>query len=126
MNPFQRYKKYLAGNLLPANNSVTIGRTVPASFILFLTIMALSSNAQTSNVQLVGKVIDDHTKEPLTGAVVHIKGTTHNVVTNEEGEFTFITGQKVPVVYEISHVGYTTQTVAVNDYRHVDIHLRLV
>ena len=125
MNPFQRYKKYLAGKLLPVNDGASVGRAIPVSFIFFLTVMAFASNAQNNNVQLVGRVIDDRTKEPLAGAVVHIKGTTHNVATNEEGAFTFVTGQKIPVVYEVSHVGYETREVAVNDYGHVDIRLKL-
>jgi TonB-linked SusC/RagA family outer membrane protein len=69
-------------------------------------------------------VVDDRTKEPLVGAVVHIKGTTHHVVADDEGAFTFITGQKVPVVYEVSHVGYETREITVSDYKPVDIRLK--
>src|SRR5437870_3832902 len=109
MNLFQRYKKYLAGKLL-----------------LFLSLLfsTFCSIAQNNNVQLTGKVVDDRTKEPLTGAVVHIKGTTHHVVADEEGAFTFVTGQKIPVVYEVSHVGYETREITVSDYKPVDIRLK--
>ncbi|AEV97748.1 SusC/RagA family protein [Niastella koreensis] len=109
MNLFQRYKKYLAGKLL-----------------LFLSLLfsTFLSIAQNNNVQLIGKVVDDRTKEPLVGAVVHIKGTTHHVVADEEGAFTFITGQKVPVVYEVSHVGYETREITVSDYKPIDIRLK--
>jgi len=109
MNLFQRYKKYLGGKLL-----------------LFLSLLfsTFSSLAQNNNVQLTGKVVDDRTKEPLAGAVVHIKGTTHHVVADEEGAFTFITAQKVPVVYEVSHVGYETRAITVNDYKPVDVRLK--
>ena len=109
MNLFQRYKKYLAGKLL---------------LFLSLVFFTFSSTAQSNNVLLVGKVVDDRTKEPLGGAVVHIKGTTHHVVADEEGAFTFITGQKIPVVYEVSHVGYETREITVNDYKPVDIRLK--
>jgi TonB-linked SusC/RagA family outer membrane protein len=109
MNLFQRYKKYLAGKLL---------------LFLSLLFLAFSSIAQNNNVQLIGKVVDDRTKEPLVGAVVHIKGTTHHVVADDEGAFTFITGQKVPVVYEVSHVGYETREITVSDYKPVDIRLK--
>jgi TonB-dependent starch-binding outer membrane protein SusC len=109
MNLFQRYKKYLAGKVL---------------LFLSLVFFTLSSIAQSNNVLLVGKVVDDRTKEPLGGAVVHIKGTTHHVVADEEGAFTFITGQKIPVVYEVSHVGYENREITVTDYKPVDIRLK--
>lgn len=112
MNLFQRYQKYLTGKLLPV-------------VILLVASSHYSLQAQNNNVQLLGRVLDEKTKEPLSGAVVHIKGTTHNVVTSDDGTFTFITGQKVPVVYEVSHVGYETRDIAVSDYKHIDIRLKL-
>jgi TonB-linked SusC/RagA family outer membrane protein len=60
------------------------------------------------NISLSGRVYDRTTNEPLSGASVHIKGTTHEVVTDKQGFFYFLTGQKLPVTYEISYVGYQT------------------
>src|SRR3954463_12884537 len=60
----------------------------------------------TINSTLSGKIIDDKTKAALPGAVVHIKGTTHEVVTGEDGQFNFITGQKLPYTLVVSYVGY--------------------
>jgi TonB-dependent starch-binding outer membrane protein SusC len=126
MNLFQRYKKYLSGKLFPDNYSGTQGLSLPVFLFLYASFLLPSSaHAQNNNVQLVGKVIDERTKEPLAGAVIHIKGTTHNVVTNEAGEFTFVTGQKVPVVYEVSHVGYELREITISDYKHTDIRLKL-
>jgi TonB-linked SusC/RagA family outer membrane protein len=76
-----------------------------------------------NNVRLVGRVIDDKTKEPLPGAVIHILGTTHQVVADQDGEFKFITGQRVPVTYSISYTGYKTKEVNIQSYGHVDIQL---
>ncbi len=55
---------------------------------------------------LEGKVIDAVTKEPITGVSVNIKGTTHGVVTDEEGKFHFQTGQKLPYTLIVSYLGY--------------------
>jgi len=66
------------------------------------------SFAQNNNVQLVGKVVDSNTKLPLYGATVHIKGTTHEVTTDDQGAFHFLTGQRLPVTYLVSYVGYQT------------------
>ncbi|MDQ0106494.1 TonB-linked SusC/RagA family outer membrane protein [Chitinophaga terrae (ex Kim and Jung 2007)] len=59
-----------------------------------------------NNISLSGRLIDAKTQQPISGALVHIKGTTHEVQTGANGEFAFLTGQKVPVIYQISALGY--------------------
>jgi len=106
MNLFQRYIKYTSGGIL-------------------LTILLFSSaRSQTTNVSLWGRVIDEKTKEPLPGATVHIKGTTHEVLTDNTGEFKFITGQRVPLIYIVSYVGYQGREIPVSSYGHVLIELK--
>lgn len=58
------------------------------------------------NSTLTGKIIDTRTRSPLPGAVVQIKGTTHEVIADKEGNFSFKTGQKFPYILLVSHVGY--------------------
>jgi TonB-linked SusC/RagA family outer membrane protein len=65
--------------------------------------------------QLEGKVIDALTKEPVTGASVNIKGTTHGVVTDAEGKFNFQTGQKLPYTLIVSYLGYKKKEITVNE-----------
>ncbi|HEX3024527.1 MAG TPA: TonB-dependent receptor, partial [Chitinophagaceae bacterium] len=65
-----------------------------------------NSTINQDNINLSGKVIDEKTRQPLEGASIHIQGTTHTVITNINGEFKFITGQKLPVVYIVNYVGY--------------------
>ena len=67
--------------------------------------------------------MDDKTGDPLPGAVVHIKGTTHEVVADNTGEFKFITGQRIPVVYIVSYVGYKTREIEVGNYDHAELKL---
>ncbi|SHM41630.1 TonB-linked outer membrane protein, SusC/RagA family [Chitinophaga jiangningensis] len=67
------------------------------------------------NISLSGKIIDGKTLQPLEGAVVHIKGTTHEVQTNQQGDFFFRTGQKVPVIYQISALGYQLKEIYVDN-----------
>lgn len=109
MNLIRRYKKS------------TSTRLTAAFFLLFTSLFA---HAQNNNVSLIGKVVDDKTKDPLAGAVIHIKGTTHEVIADQNGEFKFITGQRVPVVYIVSFVGYKTIEVPINSYGHADIALQ--
>ena len=77
-----------------------------------------------NNVSFSGKVIDARTKTFLTGSTVHILGTTHEVSTDNKGEFKFITGQKYPLVLVVSYVGYQTQQVQVKNSGFVTIQLQ--
>jgi TonB-linked SusC/RagA family outer membrane protein len=66
------------------------------------------------NSTLTGKVIDAVTREPLIGAIVRIKGTTHGVNTDSEGRFDFVTGQKFPYTLLVSYLGYESAEVVAN------------
>src|SRR5882762_5114990 len=76
-----------------------------------------------NNMTLTGKVFDQKTGAGLPGATVHIKGTTHEVVTEKDGSFRFLTGQKLPVVFIVSYIGYQRKEVTENISRHIDIGL---
>jgi hypothetical protein len=45
----------------------------------------------THNITLSGHVTDKN-GDPLVGATVHLKNTTHEVFTDKYGVFTFLTG----------------------------------
>ncbi|MFY0255692.1 SusC/RagA family TonB-linked outer membrane protein [Chitinophaga sp. 30R24] len=64
-----------------------------------------------NNISLSGRLIDAKNQQPIGGALVHIKGTTHEVQSGVNGEFSFLTGQKVPVIYQISALGYKLKEV---------------
>lgn len=83
--------------------------------ILFLPLYSLSQNAvSTINSVLHGRITDAKKGIPLEGATVTIKNTTHSVATDNEGKFTFRTGQKLPYILVISYVGYKPKVVTVN------------
>ncbi|WP_134088029.1 TonB-dependent receptor [Olivibacter sp. XZL3] len=67
------------------------------------------------NSTLSGVVRDSLTKEPLPGALVQIQGVTHNASTDENGKFSFVTGQKFPYTLIVSYIGYDKKTVVAND-----------
>ena len=74
-------------------------------------------------ITIHGKITDPSGR-PLSGANVKVKGVNNGTSTNEKGEFTL---QNVDnnAVLEISYVGYTTETVRVNNQQTVNITLRL-
>lgn len=97
MQNFQRVKLYpasLCATLLIVTALIpTIGKAqVPTKPLI--------------NSTLHGIILDQGTNEPIIGATVRLKGTTHGVSTNEKGEFDFVTGQIFPYTLLISYIGY--------------------
>jgi TonB-linked SusC/RagA family outer membrane protein len=83
-------------------------------------ICSLSLFAQQS-VNITGTVTDEK-GEGLPGATVQIKGTPRGVSTDVDG--TFAISAKPTDVLEIGFVGYETQTIAVEERRVINVHLR--
>lgn len=81
-------------------------------------LISIGVNAQETKPliqsKLEGTVIDAVTKEPIIGASINIKGTTHGVQTDFDGKFYFQTGQKFPYTLVVSYLGYKKTEVVVN------------
>jgi TonB-dependent starch-binding outer membrane protein SusC len=69
-----------------------------------------------SNISISGRVLDDKANAPLSGATVHIKGTTHEVQTDSKGAFSFLTGQKLPVTLQVTYVGFQSSETTITQY----------
>ncbi|NSL88832.1 TonB-dependent receptor [Chitinophaga sp. Mgbs1] len=97
------------------------------SALLFIPFILSAQDPGTPliNSRLTGIVLDAKTKEPLPGAVVNIKGTTHGVSTDAEGRFAFVTGQKFPYTLIVSYIGYRkTEIIAAGG--HIEIPLEAI
>ncbi|MCU0471322.1 MAG: TonB-dependent receptor [Arcicella sp.] len=84
-------------------------------FIVTLPMFVSAQDKPIINATVKGKIIDARTKEPLIGATVAIKGTTNGSSTDVNGEFSLITGQKLPFTLVISYVGYLKKEVVINE-----------
>lgn len=62
---------------------------------LFTPSILSAQNEPVINSTVSGKIIDARTQENLIGATVKIKGTTNGGTTDQNGEFTLLTGQKL-------------------------------
>lgn len=123
VGPFRQYQRTLATLIRPLHSKRT--RSKPANnylspvFLLLLLISPAYSFCQTQPLiqsTLNGKVIDAETNEGLPGASVQIKGTTHQVSTDGQGRFNFVTGQKFPYTLLVKFLGYeTVETVATGE-----------
>ena len=90
-------------------------------FIVYMASLFFSITAFAQTGTLTGLVIDEKTKSPLAGATVQIKGSTHKVITNDKGEFIFITAQHLPLTYTVTYVGYQAIEITQKDIPYVSI-----
>ena len=67
------------------------------------------------NATLKGTVLDSITKEPIADVTLQLEGVTHQVKTDKNGEFHFITGQKLPFQLIISRIGYEKRILTIKD-----------
>jgi TonB-dependent starch-binding outer membrane protein SusC len=73
--------------------------------------LAQNEPQPTIKSRLNGVVLDSLTKQPLAGATVKIKGTTHSVSTDVEGRFEFVTGQSFPYTLVVSFISYKSREI---------------
>lgn len=90
--------------------------------VLLIPILTVAQNAPVINATISGKVTDLHTKQALVGATVTIKGTTNGSVTDIDGQFKLLTGQKLPFTVVVSFVGYQTKEIVLTA-DHADIQI---
>lgn len=81
--------------------------------LLFLPTILFAQNPLI-NSTLKGKIIDAENRKPVAGVSVQIKGTTHQILTDDEGSFNFVTGQKFPYILQISHVSFKSKELTVD------------
>ncbi len=84
--------------------------------------ISYAQNAPTINATLQGQILDQKTSEPVIGASVVIKGTTNGAITDVQGNFALLTGQKLPFTLVITSVGYQKKEIVV-DKSNVQIYL---
>jgi TonB-linked SusC/RagA family outer membrane protein len=86
-------------------------------FMLFVTATLLAQQRTVT-----GKIIDQATGNPLSGATVNVKGTSRSVSVGASGDFS-VTVSSPNDVLVISYVGYTTQEVAVGKQSSITVSL---
>ncbi len=87
----------------------------PARLLQFATMIAcvcssLAGMAQGGNlIDVSGKVLDQETRQPISGVSISIKGATTGAVTDEKGQFKVRTKFSFPFTLVFSSVGFQTQ-----------------
>lgn len=86
---------------------------VAALFVAFGTANAQIQTQPIINASLTGTVLDATTGEAISGVTVQLEGVTHQVKTDRDGTFQFVTGQKLPFTITVSYIGYATRKLVV-------------
>jgi TonB-linked SusC/RagA family outer membrane protein len=98
-------------------NTVLALKLFNKSVLLLGALLIISSQVKSQNplinANISGKVIDAQTKESLPRAVVQLEGVTHSVLTDDNGNFKFVTGQKLPATIIVSYIGYKKARIVV-------------
>lgn len=81
--------------------------------LVLVAFLLLSCSITFGQIRFSFQVIDSESNNPLIGATILIKGTTHGVLTNEEGKATFSDLPEGEVVFMVSYVGYERAEFAV-------------
>ena len=70
-------------------------------------------NVIQAQTTINGSVVDEETNQPLPGVNVVIKGTFTGVSADFDGNFSITTDEQLPIMLEVSYLGYTTKTLEV-------------
>lgn len=89
--------------------------------ILVCLIGSIDSFAQSSNLLVKGYVTDAQ-RDPIPGVSVTVKGTTHAVMTNIDGEYTIETPSNAILVF--SFIGFLSQEIPVEGSKILNITLQ--
>ena len=86
------------------------------AMLAFLLALALWGKSQGSDqINLKGQVLEAKGKTGLSGATIHLQGSTNAVTTNDKGAFIITTYKKIPFIISVSFVGYQTQDIKVTN-----------
>ena len=89
-------------------------------WLALLLTMTFSVSLYAQNITVSGTVFDDM-GEPLLGATVMQKGTSHGTSTDLDGNFSISVPSKATLV--VSYIGYDTKEVPVNGQTKIDVTL---
>ncbi len=93
------------------------------SLLIAATVVVTASSVFAQNTLTIKGVVTDTKNEPLVGATIKVKGTTHGVATDLDGKFT-LPGVAKTAVLEVSYVGMQSQSILVNGQTQFKISLK--
>lgn len=84
--------------------------------ITFISIILLNLKSYSQGAYIIsGKILDTSNTQPLAGAVVRIKGTKFATAAKDDGSFELKAFQKLPIVIQVSSLGYKSEEFTITD-----------
>jgi len=101
-------------------------RFILLGFLVLVFKVGVAQNSSTCDIEIVGRVVADNTKTPITGAVIGIKGLNQGTSSDSSGNFLFknICPGKYTFVCEL--IGYVTiiDSIVVDKHTHLRFSLK--
>ncbi len=91
--------------------------------VIIIALKDYISTNSNQNFFVKGKVIDDNTGEPLTGASIIISNTYTGTITDKNGEFS-LTAENEKISITVSYIGFKTVIVETIDGKYLEIRLK--
>ncbi|MCU0447726.1 MAG: TonB-dependent receptor [Microscillaceae bacterium] len=85
------------------------------SLILLLGFIFFVSQLRAQETQILGKITDAKTGEPLIGVNITVKDRLWGTGSNMQGEFSLSVKANPPLILVVSSVGYITQEIKINE-----------
>lgn len=92
---------------------------------LMVLLVGVPSGIWAQQNRLTGTIRDGETKEPLEGVTVLVKGSPMGTTTDAEGHFFLMVPQGNPMILLVSHIGYRTQEIPLQDQTILEIYLQM-
>ncbi len=85
----------------------------------------ITAQQPTTTIRIQGIVKDAQSKEPLPYAYIKVQGSVYGTVSDEEGRFSLeLPATSLPVVLEISYLGYHSDTIYLKQSQELTIELQ--
>lgn len=91
--------------------------------LLILVFLAVYSTVVHAQVVISGHILDEKTKEPITGATVQERSTSNGISTGINGEFKLTVSKRLPVLLNVSFLGYKSKEVLIESASENNIYL---
>jgi len=99
-----------------------MNNNIYSKFLIFLIAAFNILNALAQERTITGKVTDSNTSDPLTGATVHILGTSTGTIADAEGNYTIeVTSENDVLVF--AFIGYKKKEIKVNGSSVINVQL---
>ncbi|MCU0395142.1 MAG: SusC/RagA family TonB-linked outer membrane protein, partial [Chitinophagaceae bacterium] len=86
--------------------------------------LVFAQSIYAQNLELSGRVVDAETNTPLEGVTISLRNTTLSTLSNKEGNYKLsVPANQRSGQLLFSYVGYTAQTVRINERSRIDVQL---